>query len=330
MASARRESCCYFCIVDDNYTCHLAAMLASLAENNSGFPVVVLHDGLSDANAGLLAGLAGDLGLDLRLVENRSVDLSVYGKCSFWPKSVWLKFHLDDFLPAGIERVIYLDADMIVLRPLDALFEADMGGKALAAVIDMQDADAAFKARLGIPSDGRYYNAGFMLIDVAAWKGREIGTRAARFARERPEAISYIDQCAFNAACWRDFLELPATWNQMVGYVPCDGELPHILHFAALKPWEERKTPGREFYIHYRNRTPVPFGQSPAGGPLDRLLEMWDAVESLVPHPVARMLGESEGHAVRRENRIRLRRWFRDISDVGRPDPVAEGVELAG
>lgn len=312
-ADSRSKSRCIYTITDNNYVGHLAAMIASLADHHREYPVFVLHTDLTESSLAGLRNLAERTGVRVEPVRNDGIDLSAYEHCGHWPQCVWLKFHIGDLLPAGCERALFIDNDMIVMRPLDALFETDMGGQPAAAVIDMQDVSESFKAGLGIEKSARYFNTGLMLVDMRRWRETRFGERAAAFARANPERISFIDQCAFNAAGWREFHELDATWNAMVAYVECGDAMPHIVHYCALKPWEAGKTPGRELYLHYRNRTPFPMDRPAIPGLPERLRGWWDGLEDRAAE-LAGLSQRGDRHAMRRRNRIRLRRWYRDLA----------------
>jgi len=49
-------------------------------------------------------------------------------------RSVLLRVLLPAYVPQNVERLVYMDADMICLRPLDELFRLELGDNAVAAV----------------------------------------------------------------------------------------------------------------------------------------------------------------------------------------------------
>jgi lipopolysaccharide biosynthesis glycosyltransferase len=133
-----------------------------------------------------------------------------------------------------------------------------MKSKPLASVIDMMDENDGFKSNLGIPEQGRYFNTGVILYDRRKFRELQIGKKSAEYAMRNPEKITYIDQCGFNAAAWDQFLEIGREWNLMVGFHQGQLAKTSIVHFCALKPWENKGVPGLELYAHFRNKTPMP------------------------------------------------------------------------
>ena len=70
-------------------------------------------------------------------------------------------------LPEGLERVIYLDPDILVINPLRPLWEMDLKGSIFAAashvgVIDIMNGIK----RIRLDTGHDYYNTGVMLIDL--------------------------------------------------------------------------------------------------------------------------------------------------------------------
>ncbi|KAJ7459890.1 glycosyltransferase family 8 protein [Mycena latifolia] len=114
--------------------------------------------------------------------------------------AVWAKVDMVRALP--IERVLYLDADVLVLHNLKDLWKTDLEGKTLGAVRDV-----------GYPNghdsvNGPYFNAGVMLMDLALAKLRfdELETLS------RKEKLKFFDQDALNLH-FREWMPLDQRWN---------------------------------------------------------------------------------------------------------------------
>ncbi|KAJ7672739.1 nucleotide-diphospho-sugar transferase [Mycena rosella] len=115
--------------------------------------------------------------------------------------AVWAKVDMIRALP--VERVLYLDADVLVLRDLKDLWRTDMQGKPLAAVRDV-----------GFPKghdslQGPYFNAGVMLMDLALAKQR-IGELEALSTNGQ---LSFLDQDALNLHFRGEWIPLDQEWN---------------------------------------------------------------------------------------------------------------------
>ena len=112
-----------------------------------------------------------------------------------------------------VDRLVYLDADTLVRRPLDELWELPLEGRPVAAVRNVVEPSAADRLRtLGLDPD-RYLNSGVLVMDLA--RMRENGSSAALLdaVRREGERLVWVDQDALNLALGDDWLELHPRWN---------------------------------------------------------------------------------------------------------------------
>jgi lipopolysaccharide biosynthesis glycosyltransferase len=161
----------------------------------------------------------------------------------------YTRFWVADFFPADVDRVLYLDGDVVVVNSLKALWNVELGGALLAAV-DVPDSERVM-ARFGIPPDDGYFNAGVLLIDLAQWRQTRALDAALDYVKINAHLVRH-DQDALNA-CFHDRRRrLDYKWNAMwpFFYAPRDyGPLSpmavdevrrhiHIIHFNGVsKPW---------------------------------------------------------------------------------------------
>ena len=116
------------------------------------------------------------------------------------------------------DRVLYLDADMVVRKDLSELFSMELSTP-LAAVCD------AHISLMGIPSMWRpwreesveplapYLNTGTMLIDVKAWNASQMTEAVVHLLRTY--SMPCVDQDALNLVLRGSFDRLPPTFNSM-------------------------------------------------------------------------------------------------------------------
>jgi len=166
-------------------------------------------------------------------------------------------------LPPGIRRVLYLDADLLVLDDLSALWGFEMEDAPVAAVVDGLDAQIRRNdpAAVGVPRVARYFNAGVLLIDVARWQSYRVTERAVEYLKANPFS-PFSDQDALNVACDGQWASLPLRWNFQEHRVTAIDALPlharpGIVHFVtSLKPWHASSCSlNVSFYDSYRDRT---------------------------------------------------------------------------
>ena len=107
-----------------------------------------------------------------------------------------------------IERILYLDADVLVRRDLKDIWRTDMGGKPIGAVRDI-----AFPVgHPGLPEANRgrvYFNSGVLLVNLSLIRQR---LPEMRDALATLEETLYKDQDFLNVF-FSDFYELDIVWN---------------------------------------------------------------------------------------------------------------------
>ena len=170
---------------------------------------------------------------------------------------------------------IYLDADMLVRRNLGDLWDENQGGHAVLAVQDVAapcfDASASLPTfercrqhlcahtpianyrELGLPPDGKYFNGGMLVVDLAQWRREHLAEKMLDCLRLHRQHVLWWDQYALNVVLARKWRALDHRWNQGAHlYVypnwrqsPFDRETfaqlrnaPWIVHFCSpSKPW---------------------------------------------------------------------------------------------
>ena len=112
-----------------------------------------------------------------------------------------------------VQRVVYLDVDVLVKRDISPLFTAGLDGAPFGAVLDFGIPDTA-NEQSGVrerASPRPYFNAGVLVIDVPRWKDAGLTAQALDYAAAGSE-LPLVDQDALNAVA-ADWHELGCEWN---------------------------------------------------------------------------------------------------------------------
>jgi len=253
------------CACDERFLPHLATMLCSLLEHNSAVRVHLFHSSIDDLKLAKLRSFVvvrgGTIALyemDPASFENLRVDKHV-------SITTYYRILAARILPTDINKILYLDSDLIVRRSLSDLWNTDLRGHALAAVVDQYVADYDIERleELGLPPAVRYFNGGVLLINLMLWRQYGVSEKAIAFARNHKEKLKWWDQDALNAVLVHRWAELPAVWNLQCGN--CDKLIfgikdPAIVHFCGgIKPWHWSLKHAFKFeYRKYRLKTPWP------------------------------------------------------------------------
>ena len=251
-----------FCI-SDNYSCHLAVVLTSIAENNprSEFIFHVLHRGITAENRNLIGEL-GKIHPNCR-VEFHFIDASLFDAFPL-PKDLehvtremYYRYILPEVL-AGETRTIYSDVDVICVGELQKLWELDLEGNLLAAVSE-GEAGETKKRMIGRTGSEPYFYSGLLVMDLEGMRRggyvRKLFETTASFARR----LSWPDQDAINIVFRSRILQLGPEWDGInVKYRPWRKGIA-IWHFpgALAKPWcNVWKNISWPLYLRYLVKSP--------------------------------------------------------------------------
>ncbi|KAJ6630266.1 nucleotide-diphospho-sugar transferase, partial [Mycena sp. CBHHK59/15] len=168
--------------------------------------------------------------------------------------AVWGKVEMISVLP--VQRVLYLDADVLVLQSLKDLWRTDLEGKPLGAVRDVGFPN-------GHDNKGPYFNAGVMLMDLALARQKfaELETLATK------EHLRFLDQDALNLHFRGEWTSIGQEWNAQFSAMKAQ---PRIVHFTgpvhptmaevlnpfvkySAKPWGYASAPNHPFCEHAWN-----------------------------------------------------------------------------
>lgn len=216
-----------------NYTKYVGASLCSIFENTKEWVTVhFLHDyTLSTDNRRLLMQLVRSYGQQIvfydfeKLFKKR---FEAFEEKNAWMKpnlkkgvsqATWYRLVMGEVLPK-VERLIYLDGDIIVNMDIAELWNEDTGKNGLAAVPDtvIQEGHYSLMVQKGLCKEERYFNAGVLLLDMEKYRQQEqLLERGAEFLREN-ELIDYLDQDVLNHFFNKDCRLLPEKYNTLVSW----------------------------------------------------------------------------------------------------------------
>ena len=237
------------CGINRAYALPLAVMLESLKQHlRPGVrPVLhLIHTGLPDPILSAIGSI-----VETHSIRPSAAQLAGAPSDARFPVEASFPLLMPELLPASLERVLFLDADMLVLGDLMHVWETPLNGHVLAAAVDGAvprcSAPRGVKGwqALHIPADAPYFNGGVLLAHLALWRERDVPGRARRYLETTREPIDFLHQEALNAVLWDDWLPLDERWNLLAtlagrsyGSPLSEAAQPGVVHFAGrMKPW---------------------------------------------------------------------------------------------
>ena len=144
-----------------------------------------------------------------------------------WHRAIYGRLFLNALpgIYSDMDRLIYLDCDLLMDRPVTELFTIELGGKCLAAVTDADNSPR--KQALEMDPDCNYINSGVLVIDTARWIGLDASRRIIEYINSFPEDLLYPDQDAINYVLGHEMVILPPEFNMM--WMICKRDIPKMV-----------------------------------------------------------------------------------------------------
>lgn len=165
----------------------------------------------------LLEKVIGHFGGKLQLLYMRT-EMFESLEAGTWPKEIYFRILALEMLPLDLDRILYLDVDMIVKGSLKELYHTELQGFAFAACEDIHGKLTVLAAKeegsseiqyegvlyenvkktLGIPSDGIYVNSGMILFNLDFFREHHGVQKLLHYIKEELKEYKFPDQDALN------------------------------------------------------------------------------------------------------------------------------------
>ena len=203
----------------------------------------------------------GHNSVDLYIDKSKFNNFQIH---SHFSEANYLRLFLSELLPLNVERILYLDCDLIVLSDLTSLYNEDLKKYSTAMVPDIPE---SYKY------NHLYFNSGVMLINIDAWRKKAISKKIINYINSFEGKLDFLDQDAINQTIANDVKVLNINWNMITQYFSNDiekyskkeknlilkaKERVNIVHFtSASKPLNYLfKHPYKQIFLNYLKETP--------------------------------------------------------------------------
>ncbi len=291
MPAFTANNCAAFFGTDEGYVPYLGVTLVSIIKNSkpqNNYDLLVLEADVSAASKEKLLSLAeGKPNISLRFLAVAEAMTPIIKTLDLERDKAPLATYYRLLAPSlfkNYEKIIYLDADLVVLADLAELFNLDLQDQLAAAstdffaVKDLESGSSSAKrwlAELELSEPQKYFNAGVMLFNLR--KMREENCEAQYLARlQKVRAPRLHDQDVLNFICQGRTKYLDPAWNSqgwfedaeestLPGSIPAElvreyertKAAPKIIHYLSWqKPWHLAHLPLADHFWQYAAMTP--------------------------------------------------------------------------
>ena len=260
---------------DSQYVVHCCTMLCSVFENNlnSKFNIHVISEGLTDSVVVDIKNIVEDKykqKLYFYILDSEVLNYFPKYTNSHISQAANYRLFVEKILPSYIDKVLYLDCDLIVDSSLEPLWNVDISNYPIAAVEDMWSGKDDNYIRLGYDRKFGYFNSGVLLINLKWWRENNICDVFIKYLKSHDD-LKFVDQDILNGVFYKSRKQIPLRWNVQDGLLRRKPKIkkhfiltlkneikhPSIIHYTgSRKPWDyDCINPYRDRYFHYLDMT---------------------------------------------------------------------------
>ncbi len=185
------------------YLRQLIVMIYSLLKANpkTAVSLYVVHTTLTDAHFAQLNRICPER-LTVHSILVPEGFLAGAPTTKRYPVEMYYRIFAARLLPEAVERVLYLDPDLVVLNPLDALYTLEFGAHLFAAASHIPPDSSLTRIndlRLSRPQGSSYVNSGVMLMNIRALRREQNEAEVFDYIETHRSALLLPDQDVINA-----------------------------------------------------------------------------------------------------------------------------------
>ena len=186
--------------LDRNYLKVLSVMLYSLSQSDPEgvYTVYVVNNTLTEEDFASLSALLPRTELvNVQVPEDLLQNAPVSDR---YPTEMYSRLFAARYLPQQLERILYLDPDLVVLHSLRSLYQIDFDGKLFAAAshIESRTFRELNRRRLHLSEHAKYLNSGVMMMNLALLR-KESPQTILDYIQSHKATLLLPDQDVLNA-----------------------------------------------------------------------------------------------------------------------------------
>lgn len=260
--------------IDQSFVEELKTTLWSIrANSNEEYAIYVIQkEPLTTENE--LAAFCRQLEMTYHPIYIQTDDFKEAPVSERYPETIYYRLLAHNYLPETLDKILYLDADILCINDLKELYEIDLGNYLYAAASHSGLTNISYvvnKVRLKNYAAGEYFNSGVLLMNLPLIREEIQAQTIFSYIRENHTNLFLPDQDILNALYGDRILPLPdELYNydarnyftyQMLGNGAWDTEWvinnTVLLHFCGKdKPWKNDYSGKFDtLYKHYKRQT---------------------------------------------------------------------------
>ncbi|BDH44008.1 UDP-galactose--(galactosyl) LPS alpha1,2-galactosyltransferase [Salmonella enterica subsp. enterica serovar Choleraesuis] len=261
--------------VDRHFLFGAAISMQSIVNNNKDLDISfhLFTDYLDyDYNKRITLFCKNNTNVNVTIYKISDKFINIFPSAKQWSYATFFRFIAFDFLAEHCHNLLYIDADIICKGSIRELLELEFSDLYYAAVVKdnefMQGKPAERLNVDGLP--GNYFNAGFIYLNLKAWKKNKFMQQALSMLASDVEHKKYkcLDQDILNILFFKHCLFLDDKYDKLYGvdyeldfeseneyqsYINDDTRLVHYV--GITKPWHNWTEYPSESYFYEAYRS---------------------------------------------------------------------------
>ena len=248
--------------IDNNYMEQLIVMLNSLfIHNKCKIEIYLMYGSLTKSAISKISTFVSKKGNRIHTIKVEEGLFKNSPKRSHTSIETYYRLLAFQILEEHVEKILYLDPDIIVTGSLKQLYATDLSERCFAGVPDygINKLYPVQKRSIGMPMKYQYVNAGMLLMNLKLIRQKITIEKLFTFIEKNGNRFKLQDQDVINAYFYKDIIYIPAKYNQDIWYhnffdiityplrqfIPIN--TPIVIHYmgSEYKPWKKNGFGGK-------------------------------------------------------------------------------------
>jgi len=239
---------------DKNFLFGCAVSITSFLINNSElkFNFHVFTDSFSECDREKFKALAEQYKTNISIYLVNADSLKSLPENKLWTYAIYFRFIIADYFSGKLERITYIDSDVVCNGSIQELVHLPLNGAVVAAVTERDEKWWLQRAEVlgnNLIAKG-YFNTGVLVIDLAEWQALDVSMQAMKSLNDSDirSKLTYYDQDVLNIILAGRVLFLDKKYNTQFSLnyelkknckSPVDENTVLIHYIGPTKPWHE-------------------------------------------------------------------------------------------
>lgn len=217
-------------------------MLFSLRVHNNRLNVYLIHENVSNeaiSDLKLFFDMYDIGNLEIIKFDSSKIELplkddEVTGHIT---KEAYFRLYAPYFLPEDMDRILYLDCDIICVDNIKEFYNTDFKDNILCGCPNADIANDEYIDRLQLSKGSIYINSGVLLFDLKKYREYVSMEKINRFITENASILHFQDQDVVNKLFFSKIMYCDMKYNFQIGMLLYN-EGGKLIHYTGpIKPW---------------------------------------------------------------------------------------------